>query len=65
LHEPALDKLAGTHIGSLVKSFRALAALAAESNAATADFTLSWLDDQETVKSRYVPELICRVKKVT
>lgn len=64
LHEPAMRKLGVVKADSLTKGLVALARMAAESNAATAEVKLSWLDEEEIVDAQYVPELILRVTKV-
>ena len=64
LHEPAMKKIAGGNIQALVNGLRGLAACAHESNAATGKSTLAFLEKDETVEARYVPELIIRVTKV-
>lgn len=64
LHEPAMKGVGSVKAGAMITAFRALARMAAESNAATADFKMEWLSDSEVVEAQYVPELILRVREV-
>ncbi len=65
LHEPAMTTVVAMTGAALAKGFRNLAEIAANSGAAQADCTISWLHKDEEVDARYVPELIYRVRIAT